>query len=218
MTRYVHKTLGMIAWGASSTDNRFARVGLGLMLVGLAIRVVSAGIPEMSAILHGPLFIDGQEVTSDDNVSVLARIDGVALPIGTYVMGANSAAGNNYVLKLRVESPFDGVAQSDDAGIVGQTANLLVRVGDGPERPVGQFAISASGIIEQRILSVETTFGSCADEDGDIGLDDAAVFIDCLLGVGSDAGLGCGCADANGDADADLADWAAFQNSFTGAL
>jgi len=218
MTRYLHKTSGTIARIARRNDVRFARAGLALMLVGLAIKVVSAGIPEPSTILHGPLFIDGREVISADNVFVLARIAGVPLPIGTYVMGSNSAAGNNYVLKLRVESLFDGAAQSDDAGIVGQMANLLVRVGDGPERPVGQFAIAGGAIVEPRIITAETPFGSCADQGTNIGLDDVAVFIDCLSGVGGDAGLGCGCADANGDADVDLADWAAFQNSFNGAM
>ena len=191
--------------------------GLGSLFALMLLGMASAGIPEPPVVLYGQVLLDGQQVHGGDDVTVLARVVEAAHPIGSYRLGDNAAAGDNYVLELRIESPLDGQTQSADAARVGQTAILFVRVADGPERPAGQFDILANGIIQNRELSVETSFGQCAAEDPDIGLDDLAAFMSCLTGVSGEVSLDCGCADSNNDGDSDLADWANFQNAFTGS-
>lgn len=191
--------------------------GLGLLFAFMLPGMASAGIPEPPAVLYGEVVLDSQQVHGGDDVTVLARVVEASLPIGSYRLGDNAAAGDNYVLGLRIESPSDGQTQSDDAARVGQTAILFVRVAEGPERPAGQFDILANGVTQNRDLNVETTFGQCAAEDPDIGLDDLAAFVSCLTGVNGQVRLDCGCADSDNDGDSDLADWAHFQNIFTGS-
>ena len=202
----------------TNTRRRSATIALGPLIAITFARMASAGIPEPPAVLHGQVFLDGQQVQSADDVTIVARSSDVALPIGTYHMGDNAAAGDNYVLKLRIESLIDGQTQSDNAALVGQTADLFVRVADGPERSAGQVDLPAPGLVENRDLIVETAFGTCADEDGDIDMDDLAAFVACSTNVNGDVSLECGCADANDDGDSDLEDWADFQNGFTGPL
>jgi hypothetical protein len=57
--------------------------------------------------------------------------------------------------------------------------------------------------------------GDC-DNDGDVDLDDSAVFVDCLSGPGGGLGVGCECSDADADNDVDLLDFAEHQVGFTG--
>ena len=204
--------------GPPNDRRRSATTVLGSLIAVMLARLASAGIPEPPVVWHGQVFLDGQQVQGADDVTIVARSSDVALPIGTYHMGDNAAAGDNYVLKLRIESLIDGQTQSDNAALVGQTADLFVRVADGPERSAGQVDLPVPGLVENRDLIVETTFGTCADEDGDIDMDDLAAFVACSTNVNGDVSLECGCADANDDGDSDLEDWADFQNGFTGPL
>lgn len=121
----------------------------------LALSAV-AGIPEPPATLHGRAFINGVQVRAGDDVTILARVDGVRDPIGAYHMGDVSGAGDNYVLRLRLESLADGLPQSDDAGVIGQTAMLLIRTGDGAELDAGTYPLTQSGAIETRDLSASS--------------------------------------------------------------
>lgn len=89
-------------------------------------------------------------------MTILARVDGVRDPIGAYHMGDVSGAGDNYVLRLRLESLADGLPQSDDAGVIGQTAMLLIRTGDGAELDAGTYPLTQSGAIETRDLSASS--------------------------------------------------------------
>jgi hypothetical protein len=57
--------------------------------------------------------------------------------------------------------------------------------------------------------------GDC-DCDGDVDLTDFDVFIDCMAGPDNGLGANCACCDLDGDADVDIADFAAFQQDFTG--
>jgi len=113
-----------------------------------------AGIPEPSAVLHGTLTIDGQTMTSSDGVTVVARVDGVPDPVGSYHMGDNPAAQDNYVLRIRLENLADGSSQSDNAALVGQTVHVMLFQGAGPERPVADFEITGPGVVAYLDLSV----------------------------------------------------------------
>jgi hypothetical protein len=73
------------------------------------------------------------------------------------------------------------------------------------------------------IDDVQLTSWSCGtylpgdvDWDGDVDLDDYAVWQTCLAGPGIPGAGGCQNGDLDGDADVDLADFAAFQEAFTG--
>ncbi len=179
--------------------------------------VTSAGIPEPPSILYGQLVIDSQMVQATDSVNIIARVSGVPNPIGTYIMGQNAAAGNNYVIMLRLESTFGSLPLSDNASQAGQTVDLFITVADGPERPAGQIQNLGSNPSILNNLNVITTFGQCADEAAGIGLEDAAKFIKCMTGEGGSISLECGCGDFDKDGDSDMADWAKMQIAFTGA-
>jgi len=187
-----------------------------LVIVSLAA-VAYAGIPVPSAVLHGQAVLDGIPIRATDDVAIIARVGGVAEAVGMYEMGDIPGAVDNYVLRLRIESQGDGAPQSNNAARVGQTAELFIRAGNGPERAAGQYVMVSSGVFVEQNLSASAPFGQCADEGGGIDLADAAAFGACLSGPDSSKSLPCGCADGDADLDADLADWAALQLSFTGS-
>ena len=83
---------------------------------------------------------------------VIARVNGVVLPVGTYHMGDNAGAGDLYVLRIRVESLADGGTQSNDAALIGQTAQIYVKPGRGAEKLATSFKIASRGITEKRDL------------------------------------------------------------------
>ena len=55
------------------------------MLAFLAVAV--AGIPEPDVVLYGQLYLDGVLQHATDDVELIARVDGVADPVGTFQMG-----------------------------------------------------------------------------------------------------------------------------------
>ncbi|MEK6675019.1 MAG: hypothetical protein AABZ47_05115 [Planctomycetota bacterium] len=126
-----------------------------------------AAIPEPDVILHGTVLIRGDQVLASDDVRVVAKVTvprGIPpVPteqiVGIYRMGDSLPAGDNYVLRIRIENlTADGsTTQSTNAAIVGQTASLFVRQGQGGiDRPAGSFLLSAPGIIDLRNLSVDS--------------------------------------------------------------
>ncbi len=54
------------------------------------------------------------------------------------------------------------------------------------------------------------------DGDGDVDLDDHAVFVGCVTGPGGGVDAGCEGADVDSDEDVDLLDWGHLQRLFTG--
>lgn len=190
---------------------------LGVLSTFTLFGIALAGIPEPPVVLHGQITLDGQPVHGSDDVTILARVNGVPLPVGTYKMGDIPAAGDHFVLRLRVESLSGGQPPANDAAPIGQTADLFVRVAQGPETFAGQYVLTAAGVVQQRDVEVETTFGRCAGPGPGIGFDDMAAFVTCLTGVNGDVPPECDCADSDFDGDSDLADWRHFQNAFTGS-
>jgi hypothetical protein len=125
-----------------------------------------AGIPEPDAILYGTITIDGQVQTAEDDVTVIARVDVDRPPLGNfpgeedtagqevgrYHMGDSATAGDLYVLRIRLESLVDGSVQSENAAVVGQTAQIFLRQGTAPEEHALDFLISDRGIAEEHNL------------------------------------------------------------------
>jgi len=106
---------------------RFKTVHCVLLGVCLLATAVSAGIPEPDAILYGNVTLNGVPQTVADNVTVTARVDGVAQSIGSYKLGDNVPAENRYVLRMRLESLADGSTQSSNKAAVGQTAHIYIQ-------------------------------------------------------------------------------------------
>jgi hypothetical protein len=180
--------------------------------------VVFAGIPEPDAILYGRVWVDGNPIGATDDVTVIARVDEAPDPVGTYHMGDNPAAGDLYVLRLRLESVADGSTQSANAALIGQTARIFVQQGSGPASQVAQLVIAGRG----QILNLHLGPGDF-DNDGDVDLGDFLVFVECLAGpeVGTPPGS-CtpehfNMSDMDRDVDVDLDDFAIFQDAFIGS-
>lgn len=111
----------------------------------------SAAIPEPDAILHGRVFIDGNPVPgSNTDVEIIGRVEvgGVEQEVGRYRMGDNADAGDQYILRVRLESLADGSTQSDSAALVGQTLRIYIKNGAEPGTLAGEFVISDRGLVQ----------------------------------------------------------------------
>ena len=74
---------------------------LAVLLVGGLTAIAS--IPEPDVVLYGPVYFDQVlQTQSDTGVSIIARVDGLSGPVGTYAMGDNEDAGNDFVLRIRL--------------------------------------------------------------------------------------------------------------------
>ncbi len=151
------------------------------------------GIPEPSALLYGTISIDGLPVSAADDVTVIARVDGVLDAVGSYHMGDNPGASGQctdgadcYALRLRLENLADGSSQSDDAALVSQTAHIYVQDGAGPELLAAEFVITDRGMIENVDLDVSSELLGDIDGDGDVDFVDLDFFVGVLVGTNAD--------------------------------
>ena len=194
------------------------KVRLSVIVVSVAFLAnAGAGIPEPPVALYGTITIDGVPATAGDNVTVIARVEGVPQPVGIYQMCEDPVAGDQYILQIRVESLADGATQSEDAAVVGQTAVVSVQDDDsGIVRRAGQVEISSRGMLVFQDLSVTSVLGDCANGDGSLGLADFSEFAGCITGVGGVFVAHCACADLDQDGDVDLRDFSHFQVAFNG--
>ncbi len=139
-----------------------------LTTVILMTGAVSAlgAIPEPDFILHGKVRVNGLQAQPADDVRVLAKVTvprgNPPVPteqvVGSYRIGDTPPAGNNYVLRIRLENlAVDGsTMQSTNAAVVGQSATLYVRRGsNGSDVPAGMVLLAAAGTIEARDLSID---------------------------------------------------------------
>jgi len=182
---------------------------------GIAGMTALAGIPQPDVILFGEIFINRILQRPADNISVVARVDGVADPVGRYRLGDSSNAGDNYVLRIRLESLADGSSQSRNAALVGQTVHIYVQKGTGTTQLFADYAIPVQGHVQYLDLGVRVR----GDWNGDtrLALDDYGHLDDCMEGPAA-AVLGQCVAvfDFDGNSRVDLADYASFQKAFTG--
>jgi len=121
-----------------------------------------AGIPEPDVILYGTVTIDGVLKGAGDDVSVVARVSGVPGPVGSYHMGDDPNTGDNYVLRIQIEDLNDGSSQSDNAALIGQTIDVYLSQGAGPEFLAGSLLLSSKGHIQ----NIEYNITIDTDEDG----------------------------------------------------
>lgn len=196
--------------------HRHQAVALSVVMVCGVLPALS-GIPQPGAVLYGNIRLDGLPVVATDDVTVLARVDGVPLPVGRYKMGSSSVAGDLYVLRLRIEAPVPGSPVGPGAARLGQTVALFVQRGTGAETFIREYRIGAIGAFQKLDLDNAVAPGQCATNDQNVAVDDHGALIGCLQGPGGALPQGCECADMDGDGDSDLRDWSRFQLQFTGS-
>jgi hypothetical protein len=194
------------------------RVPMVIIIVVLPV-VALASIPEPDVVLYGSVRIGGLDVTVFDNVDVFATHGSASDPqVGSYHLGDIPEAGNQYVLRIRLESLADGSPPSADAARVGDTVNIYGTIFGGPAELLATYAISGRAIV--RAYNLPFTCGGPADFDcdGDIDLTDFNHLASCMTGpeVPQDEPS---CADAklDLDTDVDLVDFYLFQKCFSGA-
>jgi hypothetical protein len=152
-----------------------------LLLLGAS--PARAGLPERPALVHGQAFIDGMEVRATDDVTILARVPGLTNPVGRYHMGDLPGAGDDYLLKLRIESVVEGTQRSDDAAIIGDTIEIRLQQATGPEKKIAEFPLAGAGVIRPQTLRLDacTDDGECDDADActtDHCVDEVCLFAD----------------------------------------
>lgn len=103
---------------------------------------------------------------------------------------------------------------------------------DGEPRAVGYTAVPSAGDVALGCFDRAINFdgdasqpgegdecvAACgdADQDGEVDLDDFAVFVACATGPSGGVPAGCELLDLDNDNDVDLRDWASFQEVFVG--
>lgn len=194
---------------------RFKSLPIGVIVI-LAANAVALAQPLPDVVLYGSVTLDGRTVRADDDVTLIARVDGVAEPVGSYHMGDIPGAGDHYVLRLRLESQVEGESQSDNAARVGQTVHIFVQRGEEPERHVTDFVISAQGHIQQLDLA-DRMLGDW-NRDTRIALDDFVQFHACMEGPTESTSSQClAVFDFDDSGQVDLEDFSALQSVFTGS-
>lgn len=125
-----------------------------------------ARIPEPDAILYGRLTIDGEPQDADSGASVIVRVPGVTRPVGHYHMGDDDNAGDNYVLRISLDSLTDGTGRivfRDTDTSIGQTVTVYVE-NAGRQMTAGTFLISGRGTAVN--MALNAVDGSDSDGDG----------------------------------------------------
>ncbi len=172
-----------------------------------------AGIPEPDAILFGRVCLGGRAINATADVTIVGRVDGVPDAVGSYRMGDQSSAGDNYVLRIRLESPVQGFPLSPNAAAIGQTVKIMAKQGNGPEAQVASFLVQDRGVIQP--LGLSDGQGADVDGDHDSDLRDFARLQNCFTGTGP-LGTGCQSADLNGDGSVNLNDYKSLAGCSTG--
>ncbi len=200
-----------------------------------------AAVPQPDVVLYGELRVNGQLITAADtdgdgvadaDVTVIARVNPGSgdQEVGRYRIGAQLSAGNNYALRIRMESLADGTAQSADRAIRGQTVSLYIRDARNPANVTETLAATypsggatlTPGTID--MLALDTTGGpaacACADFDGNnlINLTDFTMFAVCFgHNAPSDtcAASAFVCGDLNADGIINLSDFTTFATIFS---
>lgn len=199
----------------TSRVSRRVGTALALSLVLTVVTVGLAGVPQPDAIFYGSVTINSRVMTASDNVSVIGRVPGISQPVGRYRMGEGGTAGDNYVLRVRLEASVSGSPRSPNAARLGQSLRLYVKQGSNPEVFATGVSLTAPGMLQQRDLSISVLPANCV-ADGVVDLADHQEFKNCMTAPGDTAASECSCADVEGDGDVDLRDWGWLQNGFTG--
>jgi len=146
-----------------------------LLIVVMNATVLQAGIPIPDLTLYGEVSVGGEPIGAHDNVSIIARVNGNPDSlVGAYRMGDIPSAGDNYVLRIRLESLADGSSQSANAALIGQTVYIFAKISNYLEVPAGSVTVQESGVAQQ----LDLQNGSIIYPNGDLNTDGIVNFID----------------------------------------
>lgn len=199
----------------NSLKKGYSLWGLMTLMLICTAAYVFAGIPQPDVIMFGNIIINGTPVLEQDNVTVIARVDGVAQPVGRFRMGQSAGAGDHYVLRIRLQASVSGSPVDNNASQVGQSAQIFVQLGSGPEELATTINLAEIGMLLQTDLIIATLPANCV-ADNQIDLNDYKSFRTCMAGPNIPSTKECACADVDGDSDVDLRDWSWLQRGFTG--
>lgn len=139
-----------------------------LLIVVMNATLLQAGIPIPDLTLYGEVTVGGEPIGARDNVSIIARVNGDPNSlVGAYRMGDNPSAGDNYVLRIRLESLADGSSQSANAALIGQMVYIFAKVSNYLEVPAGSVTVLESGAAQNLNLQNATIIYSNADLNTD---------------------------------------------------
>ena len=146
---------------------KMSRSILLFVMFGTWTMISWAGIPEPDTILYGELYVNGKLIMAKDDVTIFAKLNGVE--ITKYKMGSNSQAGNEYALRLPMQSTDDGIV-NPLAAKFGDNIQIYVKQGFGSQVKVlnPDFHITGRGIVKFHRLFVGM---SCGTVEGDFNQD-----------------------------------------------
>lgn len=121
-----------------------------LSLSAAATEADEIALPD--GIVYGLFDIEDGIVSAGDDVTVIARLDGLETAIALYQMGENPTAGNHFVLRFPYNLLADGKAPGSHSARAGQVASIYLKIGRNPERYVTQVVVPESGEITQATL------------------------------------------------------------------
>ncbi len=122
--------------------------------------------PLPDVVLYGSVTVNGQTVSADDDVTLIARVDGAAEPVGSYHMGYIAEAGDHYALRVRLESTVAGEPQSDNAAQIGQTVDVYLERPSEPDILVQSVVIERAATVQNVDISAE-----CHSHPADVSAD-----------------------------------------------
>ena len=183
-----------------------------LAACAIAHTPVRASIPLTDAVVYGSITINGVPITATDDVTVTARRTAGGASLGSYHMGdGGPQAGNNYILRIRLESLADGSSQSADAALVGQAVQVYVKQGAGAEQLMATYTVPRAGNVQR--VDLPPSLQGDIDGNGVVNNADLGFFVRVLLGVDTDP-LHVQRSDLNGSGGADGQDIQVFVNIF----
>lgn len=200
--------------GDRTMDNKLiAALAIFMIFVGFC----AAGIPEPDMIFYGTVEIGGVAVTALESHAIIARISGTSTDVGIYNMGDNPNAGNNYVLRVKLEDISDLSQQSENTAIIGQSIEIFIRQPGGQELLAETVTITDRGQIQELNLSAngEINYGTDINGSGRTDLVDFAIFAGQWLQLVCDGtNNNCQGADFDGINGVDFADLTFFMQNW----
>ncbi|NIP26396.1 MAG: hypothetical protein GWN67_18730 [Phycisphaerae bacterium] len=146
-----------------------------LLIVLMNTTLVQAGIPIPDLTLYGEVTVGGEPIGAHDDVSIIARVNGDPDSlVGAYRMGDIPSAGDNYVLRIRLESLADGSSQSANAALIGQMVHVFAKISNYLEVPAGSVTVQESGAAQY----LDLHNGSIIYPNGDLNADGIVNFMD----------------------------------------
>ena len=129
-----------------------------------------ADIPVPDAMVWGQVQVGELPATATDDVTVIARVARLDVPIATYRMGDIPTAGDRYVLRVPYAVQDDGHTPSAKMGRAGELAEIHIKVGSGPEQYVTDVVLPPSGDVKQLNLRETADTVQANRELGDVGV------------------------------------------------